>query len=94
MGYGKGLDGALELNDVSASASRHTRPQHDSDSNVSSSTLDNDLMNQAEQDGAEDSTTYTAEEERTVVRRLDRRLVLFLALLYLLAFLDRSSKYP
>lgn len=34
---------------------------------------------------------YTAEEERTVVRKFDRRLVLFVALLYMLSFLDRSS---
>lgn len=35
----------------------------------------------------------TPEEEREVVKVFDRRLVPFLALLYLLAFLDRSSKY-
>lgn len=34
---------------------------------------------------------YTAEEERAVVRKFDRRLVLFVALLYMLSFLDRSS---
>ncbi|KAL1981611.1 hypothetical protein VTN96DRAFT_2383 [Rasamsonia emersonii] len=34
---------------------------------------------------------YTREEEQQVVRRFDRRLVLFLALLYLLSFLDRSN---
>jgi hypothetical protein len=34
---------------------------------------------------------YTLEEEREVVRSFDRRLVPFLALLYLLSFLDRSS---
>ncbi|RMZ91740.1 hypothetical protein DV736_g1017, partial [Chaetothyriales sp. CBS 134916] len=37
------------------------------------------------------SKTYTAEEEQHVVRCLDRRLVLFLSLLYLLSFLDRSN---
>lgn len=83
MGYGKDLDGALELNDVSASASRHTRPQHDSDSKVSNSILDDDLMIHAERDGAEDSTTCTSEQERTVVRRLDCRLVLLLTLFVL-----------
>lgn len=51
-------------------------------------------MNNAEQEEAEDSSNYTAEEERAVVRKLDRHLVLFLALLYLLAFLDRSSTCP
>lgn len=35
---------------------------------------------------------YTPEEERTVLKKLDRRLVLFMALLYMLSFLDRSSK--
>lgn len=34
---------------------------------------------------------YTLAEEREVVRSFDRRLVPFLALLYLLSFLDRSS---
>lgn len=39
---------------------------------------------------------YTLDEEKEVVRIFDRRLVPFLALLYLLAFLDRSStsSYP
>lgn len=36
---------------------------------------------------------YTPDEERAVVKRLDRRLVLFMALLYLLSFLDRSSMF-
>jgi len=34
---------------------------------------------------------YTPDEERAVVRKFDRRLVLFVALLYMLSFLDRSS---
>ncbi|CRG83817.1 putative transporter C1683,12 [Talaromyces islandicus] len=34
---------------------------------------------------------YTPEEERGVVKRLDRRLVSFLAFLYMLSFLDRSN---
>lgn len=38
---------------------------------------------------------WTSDEERAVMRKLDRRLVLFLALLYLLSYLDRSSQlYP
>ncbi|KAI9762923.1 MAG: hypothetical protein M1840_001103 [Geoglossum simile] len=35
---------------------------------------------------------YTPDEERAVVRKFDRRLVTFLAGLYMLSFLDRSSK--
>ena len=38
------------------------------------------------------SPGYTMEEEREVVQKFDRKLVPFLALLYLLSFLDRSSK--
>lgn len=34
---------------------------------------------------------YTPDEERAVVKKFDRRLVVFLALLYMLSFLDRSS---
>ena len=37
---------------------------------------------------------YTPDEERSVVRKFDRRLVLFIALLYMLSFLDRSSMFP
>ena len=39
--------------------------------------------------GAQD---YTALEEKAVLRKLDRHLVFFLAILYMLSFLDRSSK--
>lgn len=35
---------------------------------------------------------YTPDEERAVVRKFDRKLVLFVALLYMLSFLDRSSR--
>ena len=38
--------------------------------------------------------SYTAEEEAEVVRKFDRKLVLFVALLYMLSFLDRSSTSP
>ncbi|KEF51640.1 uncharacterized protein A1O9_12275 [Exophiala aquamarina CBS 119918] len=37
------------------------------------------------------SKEYTDEEEAAVVRKLDRRLVMFLGCLYLLSFLDRSN---
>jgi phosphatidylinositol 3,5-bisphosphate 5-phosphatase len=36
---------------------------------------------------------YTPDEDRSVLKKLDRKLVLFMALLYLLSFLDRSSKW-
>ena len=34
---------------------------------------------------------YTLNEERSVIKKFDRRLVFFIALLYMLSFLDRSS---
>ncbi|KAH6676813.1 major facilitator superfamily domain-containing protein [Halenospora varia] len=34
---------------------------------------------------------YTPDEERAVIRKFDRKLVLFVALLYMLSFLDRSN---
>ncbi|KAI9815352.1 MAG: hypothetical protein M1832_005490, partial [Thelocarpon impressellum] len=36
-------------------------------------------------------TLYTPDEERAVVRKFDRRVVLLMALLYMLSFLDRSN---
>lgn len=36
---------------------------------------------------------YTPDEEERVIKIFDRRLVLFVALLYMLSFLDRSSMY-
>lgn len=35
---------------------------------------------------------YTPDEDKAVRRKFDRKLVLFVALLYMLSFLDRSSK--
>lgn len=37
------------------------------------------------------SKDYTYEEEKTVLRKIDRKLILFLGFLYMLSFLDRSS---
>ena len=42
---------------------------------------------------AESFELYTPDEERSVVRKLDRHLVLFVAFLYMLSFLDRSSTF-
>lgn len=39
----------------------------------------------------QDYELFTPDEEQAVVKRLDRRLVLFMGLLYMLSFLDRSS---
>lgn len=58
---------------------------------------------ESDSDGSEKATSYrvtepvetcmlyTRAEEASVIRAFDRRLVLFIALLYMLSFLDRSS---
>jgi len=35
---------------------------------------------------------YTPDEERAVLKKLDTKLVLFMSFLYMLSFLDRSSR--
>lgn len=42
-------------------------------------------------DNAAFEGTWTIQEEKAVVKKMDRRVVLFVALLYLLSFLDRSN---
>lgn len=42
-------------------------------------------------DSVQSYELYTPNEDRTVLRKLDRRLVAFMALLYCLSFLDRSN---
>lgn len=54
-----------------------------------SSMSDDNFDNAAEESEKE---LYSAVEERAVIRKLDRRLVVFVAFLYMLSFLDRSSK--
>jgi hypothetical protein len=44
-------------------------------------------------DSAKSYELYTPDEDRAVVRKLDRRLVVFLAGVYMLSFLDRSSEF-
>ena len=43
-------------------------------------------------DSVQSYELYTPDEDRMVLRKLDRRLVAFMALLYMLSFLDRSSE--
>ncbi|KAK3306568.1 major facilitator superfamily domain-containing protein [Chaetomium strumarium] len=51
--------------------------------------LQEDGVGGEHKDGA--GRLYTAEEERAVVAKFDRRLVVFMAVLYLLSFVDRSN---
>jgi hypothetical protein len=50
-------------------------------------------IRRASLDSVQSYELYTPDEDRTVLKKLDRRLVAFMALLYMLSFLDRSSEY-
>jgi hypothetical protein len=56
-------------------------------------TLDRDSVHEKGRKRKDSFMLYTPDEEKKVLRKLDRRLVLFMALLYLLSFLDRSSTF-
>ena len=58
-------------------------------------TEDNGLLRSARRasiDSVQSYELYTLDEDRAVLKKLDRRLVSFMALLYCLSFLDRSSE--
>jgi len=80
MAKGKEFDGAFELSGILTPASSTARPPYA-------------LFPDDEPDETEGFMSYTSSEERTVINKLDRRLVLFVAFLYMLSFLDRSSKH-
>lgn len=72
------------------------QPHHDKESDLDTPLrTDGDGSFQRARRGSASTTQsfqlYTPDEERAVVKKFDRRLVLFVALLYMLSFLDRSS---
>jgi len=71
----------LELEELKDGRFHHGRAQDD----------DNKDVEEDEELGTKQYQLYSPDEERKVRRRLDRRVVLFIAFLYLLSFLDRSS---
>ncbi|MCJ1252106.1 hypothetical protein MMC30_009344 [Trapelia coarctata] len=86
------LNRTFELKNIShlPSHSNDAEPiYHDSPENRDSF---DEQRGQGGENGRKDSfMLYTPDEERAVIKRLDRRLVLFMAFLYLLSFLDRSN---
>lgn len=86
------VDGGFELEDVSPSW-RQKLPRTSSDSSLLSPAKSYENSSEhVETCGTENFELFTTDEAKAVVRKLDRRLVLFLAFLYMLSFLDRSSK--
>lgn len=81
----------IELEDTSSS--QQTLRRIASDTSLHSAVFsDEDSGDHAEDDETESFKRFTPDEEKTVVRKLDRHLVLFVAFLYMLSFLDRSSE--
>lgn len=52
-----------------------------------------DNNDEDDKSSVQDWELFTPDEEKSLLRKLDTRLVLFLALLYMLSFLDRSSTF-
>lgn len=96
MEEGKDGSGAFELEDMSRPRDDPNHPcsSDNGDLRNSSSTLGDELEDPAEQIRQARFILYTSDEERAVIRKLDRHLVLFVAFLYMLSFLDRSSTSP
>ncbi|KAL8871696.1 MAG: hypothetical protein Q9174_002528 [Haloplaca sp. 1 TL-2023] len=82
-----------ELQDVSASPTRRLRHHHQHDVTSDGSEKDSidSGLSEPEDQSPLDHVSYTDQEEKTVTKKLDRHLVLFIAFLYLLGFLDRSN---
>ncbi|KAF6235417.1 hypothetical protein HO173_006613 [Letharia columbiana] len=84
-------DGDFELEDASSSW-RQKLPRIASDPSLCSTAIsEEDASEHAKDNGKESFKSFTADEERVIVRKLDRHLVLFIAFLYMLSFLDRSN---
>jgi len=75
-----------ELRTIGPHDDKYMGREGDEDGSFSSS------MQRASLDSTQSYELYTPDEDRTVLNRLDRRLVYFMALLYSLSFLDRSSE--
>ena len=84
--------GEIELEDVSPSRKQRL-PRIASDSSLHSDIIsDEESWEHANDEDIKSSREFTVEEENVVIRKLDRHLVLFIAFLYMLSFLDRSSE--
>ncbi len=85
--------GEFELEDVFPSCGQKLpRPASDSSSLHSTANSNEDPCEHVEANRIESFEIFTADEEKAVVRKLDLHLVLFIAFLYMLSFLDRSSE--
>lgn len=94
------LEENFELNDFSGSHNDSTYSASTFDSEFEDSHSDEEIKRpsflrsrRASASTLQSFMLYTPDEERSVIRKHDRRLVLFVAFLYMLSFLDRSSTF-
>ena len=85
-------DGDIELEDAAPSWQQKS-PRKARDSGLYSAAFSDEDRQVDAEDRADEEKSFAVEEEKAVVRKLDRHLVLFVAFLYMLSFLDRSSKF-
>ncbi|MCJ1310089.1 hypothetical protein MMC25_003750 [Agyrium rufum] len=83
----------LELDALSTSngALQNAAALHEGDQRKPNDIREDNLDESGATEMVTGSALYTLDEERAVIRKLDRRLVLFVAFLYMLSFLDRSN---
>jgi hypothetical protein len=88
----RGGGDTAELRKIRNSSEKHTsRRGRDQEESSSEDDSEKEDVRPVRRVGSR-SKEYTDEEEKAIVRKLDIRLTLFIALLYMLSFLDRSSK--
>jgi hypothetical protein len=88
----RGGGNTVELRRLRNSSEKHShRGSRDHEESSSEDDSEKEHIRPVKRVGSR-SKEYTDEEEQVIVRKLDRRLTLFIALLYMLSFLDRSSK--
>lgn len=93
LGYpnGEGIQDAFEMEDLSKYAQR-SGVASSGDCDEEGSDKESFQVDHRDSELIDPSfMLYTPDEERSVIKAFDRRLVLFIALLYMLSFLDRSS---
>ena len=85
-------EGDIELEDAAPSWQQKS-PRKARDSNLYSAAFSDEDHREAGEDSADEGKSYAVEEENAIIKKLDLHLVLFIAFLYMLSFLDRSSKF-
>ena len=92
VGAEANVEGAIPLKNFASRSRKSFDNEHEdehTDSDEDEHILDNEARTR--RTSVQSFELYTPEEEHAVLRKLDRRLVLFVALLYMLSFLDRSN---